>query len=194
MEPIKQHTGQVLPLNRTNIDTDQIIPKQFLTRIERTGFGKFLFYHWRFDDDGNERGDFILNDPAYKDASILLGGENFGCGSSREHAPWALKDYGFQVIIAPSFADIFYSNALKNGLVPIKINQEQVDDWMKAATEAKLTLTVNLKSQLINDHNGHEVRFDIPPYHKEKLINGWDDIALTLQHEDKISLYEEKLL
>src|SRR5699024_931954 len=169
-------------------------PKQFLTRIERTGFGKFLFYHWRFDDDGNERGDFILNDPAYKDASILLGGENFGCGSSREHAPWALKDYGFQVIIAPSFADIFYSNALKNGLVPIKINQEQVDDWMKAATEAKLTLTVNLKSQLINDHNGHEVRFDIPPYHKEKLINGWDDIALTLQHEDKISLYEEKLL
>jgi len=194
LEPIKQHTGQVLPLNRTNIDTDQIIPKQFLTRIERTGFGKFLFYHWRFDDDGNERGDFILNDPAYKDASILLGGENFGCGSSREHAPWALKDYGFQVIIAPSFADIFYSNALKNGLVPIKINQEQVDDWMKAATEAKLTLTVNLKSQLINDHNGHEVRFDIPPYHKEKLINGWDDIALTLQHEDKISLYEEKLL
>src|SRR6476661_1180114 len=127
MEPLRIHTGIVCPLNRTNIDTDQIIPKQFLKRIERTGFGQFLFYHWRFDDDGNKRTEFGLNNPAYRDASILLAGDNFGCGSSREHAPWALLDYGFQVVIAPSFADIFYNNALKNGIIPIKLDQEQVN-------------------------------------------------------------------
>src|SRR5690625_3493004 len=143
LEPIEKHTGQVLPLNRANVDTDQIIPKQFLTRIERTGYGQFLFYHWRFDDDGNPREEFLLNHPKYKEASILLSGENFGCGSSREHAAWALKDYGFRVIVAPSFADIFYNNALKNGLVPVTLEQNQINQWMKQAKEEKLTLTMD---------------------------------------------------
>lgn len=192
MEPIESHTGKVFPLNRANVDTDQIIPKQFLTRIERTGYGQFVFYHWRFDDDGNKRADFLLNAPKYVDSSILLSKENFGCGSSREHAPWALKDYGFSVIIAPSFADIFYNNALKNGLVPIIIDEEQVDKWMDRALNDKLTLSMDLKAQTIRDESGEEVHFDIPQYHKEKLINGWDDIALTLQHEDKIVAYENR--
>ncbi|HLS20638.1 MAG TPA: 3-isopropylmalate dehydratase small subunit [Bacillota bacterium] len=192
MEPIESHTGKVFPLNRANVDTDQIIPKQFLTRIERTGYGQFVFYHWRFDDDGNKRPDFLLNDPNYEDSSILLSKENFGCGSSREHAPWALKDYGFRVVIAPSFADIFYNNSLKNGLVPIVINEEQVDEWMERALNGKLTLSMNLKTQIIRDESGKEVPFDIPKYHKEKLINGWDDIALTLQLEDKIVAYENR--
>ncbi|HLS07151.1 MAG TPA: 3-isopropylmalate dehydratase small subunit [Bacillota bacterium] len=192
MEPIESHTGKVFPLNRANVDTDQIIPKQFLTRIERTGYGQFLFFHWRFDDDGNKRDDFLLNDSKYVDSTILLSQENFGCGSSREHAPWALKDYGFRVIIAPSFADIFYNNSLKNGLVPIVIDKDQVNEWMEQALNDKLTLAMNLKEQIIRDESGQEIHFNIPEYHKEKLINGWDDIALTLQHEEKISMYENR--
>jgi len=192
LEPIEKHTGKVFPLKRANVDTDQIIPKQFLTRIERTGYGQFLFYHWRFDDDGNKRSDFLLNDPAYEDSSILISGENFGCGSSREHAPWSLKDYGFKVIIAPSFADIFYNNALKNGLVPIIINEDQVNEWMDQALNDTLTLSIDLKTQTIRDQDGNEVNFMIPAYHKEKLINGWDDIALTLQHEEKIKAFENR--
>ncbi|HLR40093.1 MAG TPA: 3-isopropylmalate dehydratase small subunit [Virgibacillus sp.] len=191
MEPIQKHQGLVYPLNRANIDTDQIIPKQFLKRIERSGFGQFLFYHWRFDDDGNKRSDFSLNDPAYDNVSVLIAGENFGCGSSREHAPWALLDYGFRVVIAPSFADIFYNNALKNGIIPIQLDQAQLDKWMDLAEKSKLILTVDLINQLIIDADQQEVQFDIPAYHKEKLINGWDDIALTLQHEEKIKAYEE---
>lgn len=191
MEAIEKHTGLVCPLNRANIDTDQIIPKQFLKRIERSGFGQFLFYHWRFDDDGNKRPDFPLNNPKYKDASILLAGDNFGCGSSREHAPWSLLDYGFRVIIAPSFADIFYNNSLKNGIVVVKVDEAQVNKWMKQAEEGTLHLTVDLRSQSIIDEDQHAVHFDIPEYHKQKLINGWDDIALTLQLEDKIAAYEE---
>ncbi|MFD1037504.1 3-isopropylmalate dehydratase small subunit [Virgibacillus byunsanensis] len=190
MEAIQHHKGIVYPLNRTNVDTDQIIPKQFLKRIERTGFGQFLFYHWRFDDDGNKRDDFSLNKKAYDNASIIVAGENFGCGSSREHAPWALLDYGFRVVIAPSFADIFYNNALKNGIIPIQMNGEQVNQWMKRAEEGKLTLAVDLEKQLIVDSAQHEVHFDIPAYHKEKLLNGWDEIALTMQHEEKIAAYE----
>ncbi len=131
MEPFKEHKGIAAPLNRGNVDTDQIIPKQFLKRIERTGFGEFLFFHWRFDDDGNLRDEFVLNQPKYENATILLAGDNFGCGSSREHAPWALEDYGFKVIIAPDFADIFYNNSLKNGILVIKMNEEQVQQWMK---------------------------------------------------------------
>ncbi|SRR5690625_3434064 len=194
MEPIKKHTGIVCPLNRDNVDTDQIIPKQFLKRIERTGFGQFLFYHWRYDDDGNLRPDFAMNDPKYKDATILLTGENFGCGSSREHAPWSLLDYGFRVIIAPSFADIFHNNSLKNGIVPIELDREQIDQWMKQAEESELTLTVDLINQTITDQNQHEVSFHIPDYHRQNLINGWDEIALTLQHEDKIAAYEQRML
>lgn len=192
MEPIKQHKGLVYPLDRANIDTDQIIPKQFLKRIERTGFGQYVFYNWRFDDDGNERKDFSLNEPKYKGASILLAGENFGCGSSREHAPWALLDYGFKVIIAPSFADIFYNNALKNGILPIKMEESQLKEWMQRAETSEFFLDVDLVNQQITDEQGKIVPFDIPSYHKEKLINGWDDIALTLQLEDKIKAYEEK--
>lgn len=191
MEAIQQHKGIVYPLNRSNVDTDQIIPKQFLKRIERTGFGQFLFYHWRFDDDGNKRNDFNLNEERYQGASILVAGENFGCGSSREHAPWALLDYGFHVIIAPSFADIFHSNAMKNGIVPITLDKEQVNKWIDQAENTNLELDVNLKNQCITDTgNGKKVHFEFPVYHKEKLMNGWDDIALTLKHEDKIEAFE----
>ncbi|HLR64293.1 MAG TPA: 3-isopropylmalate dehydratase small subunit [Pseudogracilibacillus sp.] len=194
MEPIKQHKGIVCPIDRSNIDTDQIIPKQFLKRIERTGFGQFLFYHWRFDDDGNKRQDFPLNDEKYNEASILITRDNFGCGSSREHAPWSLLDYGFKVILAPSFADIFYNNSFKNGLVPIKVNEEQIDAWMERAKTGKLQLAVNLETKTITDETGVEVAFDIPEYHRQNLINGWDEIALTLQLEDKITQFEQSKL
>lgn len=190
MKAIKEHTGLVCPLNRANIDTDQIIPKQFLKRIERSGFGQFLFHHWRFDDEGNKR-DFPLNDPKYKDASILLTGDNFGCGSSREHAPWSLLDYGFRVIIAPSFADIFYNNSLKNGIILIKADQDQINKWMEQAEKSNLELTINLENQSIIDGEQHAVHFDFPEYHKQNIINGWDEIALTLLHEDKITAYEK---
>ena len=191
MEAIKKHTGLVYPLDRDNVDTDQIIPKQFLKRIERTGFGKFLFYNWRFDDDGNERTDFSMNDPKYKDASVLVAGDNFGCGSSREHAPWSILDYGFQVVIAPSFADIFYNNSLKNGIVPIILDEGQIKQWQKEAEESELVLTVDLESQIITDGNNNKFSFEIPEYHRQNLINGWDEIALTLQKDDKISAYEK---
>lgn len=193
MEAIRAHTGKVFPLNRTNVDTDQIIPKQFLKRVERTGFGQFLFYHWRFDDDGNKRNDFNLNHEKYADATILLGGENFGCGSSREHAPWSLLDYGFRVIIAPSFADIFYNNSLKNGIIPVKMEENQVNEWMKRAEESALFLKVDLENQQIVDEEKRVVPFPIDNYHKEKLLNGWDDIALTLHHEAKITTFESRL-
>ena len=190
MEAINQHEGLVYALNRENIDTDQIIPKQFLKRIERTGFGEFLFYNWRFHDDGSLREDFSMNDPKYDGASILLAGENFGCGSSREHAPWALEDYGCKVIIAPSFADIFYNNALKNGIILVKLDEEQIKEWQNRSEDGQLSLSVDLQNQTITDESGKVVEFDIPSYHKEKLINGWDDIALTLLMEEKISEFE----
>ncbi|MGM8365024.1 3-isopropylmalate dehydratase small subunit [Virgibacillus sp. W0181] len=190
MEAIQKHTGLVYPLNRSNVDTDQIIPKQFLKRIERTGFGQFVFYHWRFDDNGNKRSDFSMNDKKYENASVLLAGENFGCGSSREHAPWALLDYGFRVIIAPTFADIFYNNSLKNGIILITMEENQIKQWMKQAETGELHLTVDLEKQTITDGNNTEFNFDIPEYHKNKLINGWDDIALTLQYQEQIAAYE----
>lgn len=193
MEAIKQHQGLVFPLNRSNIDTDQIIPKQFLKRIERTGFGQFLFFNWRFDDEGNERADFALNEPKYENSTVLIAGENFGCGSSREHAPWALLDYGFKVIIAPSFADIFYNNSLKNGIIPIKMEEVQLNKWMEQAEAGNLVLDINLQEQTIIDQENLIVPFDIPEYHKEKLINGWDDIALTLLHQEKIEQFENSL-
>lgn len=190
MEAIQVHRGKAVAMNRSNVDTDQIIPKQFLKRIERTGFGQFLFYHWRFDDTGAERPTFELNLPESKGASILVTGENFGCGSSREHAPWALLDYGFRVIIATSFADIFYNNALKNGIIPIKMDEETVSEWMNTAKTGELELTVDLPEQKITVNGGEKVHFDIPAYHKEKLLHGWDDIALTLQLENEISAFE----
>lgn len=191
MEAIKKHTGLVFPLNRDNVDTDQIIPKQFLKRIERTGFGQFLFYNWRFDDDGNERSDFSMNNPKYKGASVLIAGDNFGCGSSREHAPWSILDYGFRVVIAPSFADIFYNNSLKNGIVPIELDEAQIQRWLKEAEESKLVLTIDLETQVITDGNNHEFSFEVPDYHRQNLINGWDEIALTLQKDDQITAYEK---
>src|SRR5690625_2544481 len=147
MEPIQKHTGIVYPMNRTNVDTDQIIPKQFLKRISRQGFGQFVFYNWRYDSKGELREDFPMNQPKYEGTSILVAGENFGCGSSREHAPWSLMDFGFRVIIAPSFADIFYNNSFKNGLVPIIINEDQVEKWQEEAENAELTITVDLEKK-----------------------------------------------
>ncbi|ADU29656.1 3-isopropylmalate dehydratase small subunit [Evansella cellulosilytica] len=190
MEAFKKHSGLVYPLNRANIDTDQIIPKQFLKRIERQGFGQFLFYNWRFHDDGTPRENFTLNDEKYDGASILIAGDNFGCGSSREHAPWALQDYGFKVIIAPSYADIFYSNCVKNGILAIKLPQEETEALINNAEANSYTLTINLADQEIYDDAGFKSTFEVPPYHKEMLINGWDEISVTLTHEDKISQYE----
>ena len=190
MEPLKIHQGLVYPINRSNIDTDQIIPKQFLKRIERSGFGQFLFYHWRFDDEGNLRPDFSLNDPRYKDASIIVAGENFGCGSSREHAPWAIQDFGFKIVIAPSFADIFKNNCVKNGILPIQVSNEQVQYMIRKAESEEYQLTVDLENQVVFDNEGFKVAFEIAPYPKVMLLNGWDEIGVTLTYEEKIAEYE----
>lgn len=192
MEAIKEHKGKVYPLDRDNVDTDQIIPKQFLKRVERTGFGQFVFNNWRFDDEGNRRPDFDLDDEKFDGASVLIAGENFGCGSSREHAPWALLDYGFRVIIAPSFADIFYNNAFKNGIILIKADDAQVKEWMKKSEDGTFSLHIDLEKQEIADDEGTVITFNIPGYHKENLLNGWDDISLTLLLDDKIKAYEDR--
>ncbi|MCP8615757.1 3-isopropylmalate dehydratase small subunit [Salirhabdus salicampi] len=191
MEPIRKHEGLVYPLNRANIDTDQIIPKQFLKRIERQGFGQFLFYNWRFDEQDNLRPEFSLNNPKYNDATILVAGENFGCGSSREHAPWALLDYGFKIIIAPSFADIFFNNCIKNGILPVILSEDGVETLINNAESTSYSITVNLENQTVKDENGFHEQFDISSYQKEMLLNGWDEIAVTLTHEQKIEQYEK---
>lgn len=190
MEPIQKHTGIVYPMNRTNVDTDQIIPKQFLKRISRQGFGQFVFYNWRYDSKGELREDFPMNQPKYEGTSILVAGENFGCGSSREHAPWALQDYGFRVIIAPSYADIFYNNCTKNGILPVKLADEEVQTIIKNAESDKYYLTVNLEAKKAYDNQGFEAVFDLDDYKREMLLNGWDDIAVTLSHADKIDQFE----
>lgn len=190
MEPLRTHTGLVYPLDRTNIDTDQIIPKQFLKRIERSGFGQFLFYNWRFDNEGQPRTDFTLNDEKYKDASIMVAGENFGCGSSREHAPWAIQDFGFKVVIAPSFADIFKNNCVKNGILAIQVSEEQKQQLIKKAENSTYELTIDLENQVVYDNEGFKVQFDIPEYSKQMLLNGWDEIGVTLNYEDKIKQFE----
>lgn len=191
MEPFITHRGIVATLDRVHVDTDQIIPKQFLKRIERTGFGEFLFFDWRYHPDGSSNPAFELNAPRFDGASILLAQDNFGCGSSREHAPWALMDYGFIVLIAPSFADIFYSNCFKNGILPIRLPQEQVDELFSRcdATEG-YELVVDLDAQQISDSDGLSISFEIEEHRKECLLLGLDDIAQTLQHEDKIAAYE----
>ena len=186
MEKFKPVLSIGTPLERPNIDTDQIVPKQFLKLVQRTGFGKFLFYDWRFEPDGNSKKDFVLNDSKYAGSHILITGENFGCGSSREHAAWALKDYGFDVIIAPSFADIFYNNCFKNGILPIAIKKEIVDDLART----KSAIEVDLKNQTIK-YDGKSTHFEIEPSRKKTLLEGLDDIATTLQYEDKIAAYEE---
>ena len=191
MEPFVVHKGIAAPLDRVNVDTDAIIPKQFLKRIERTGFGQFLFYEWRFTPEGEPIPSFVLNLPRYQGASILLARNNFGCGSSREHAPWALLDYGFRAIIAPSFADIFYNNCFKNGILPIKLSEEQVDELFKrTAKHDNYQLTIDLQQQLITDEHGLSYPFEVDEYRRYCLLNGLDDIALTLQYEDKIAAYE----
>ncbi|PYZ94033.1 3-isopropylmalate dehydratase small subunit [Salipaludibacillus keqinensis] len=191
MEPIRKHSGLVYPINRSNIDTDQIIPKQFLKRIERQGFGQFLFYNWRFDNEGNKRKDFSLNDAKYDGASILVAGENFGCGSSREHAPWALQDFGFKVIIASSFADIFYNNCVKNGILPVQLSEQQTKELVEKSEGKSYTLSVDLEKQIVFDSEGFKADFELKNYLREMLLNGWDEIAVTLTHEDRIDAYEK---
>lgn len=192
MKPFVRHTGLVLPLDRSDVDTDQIIPKQFLKRIERTGFGQFLFYDWRFREDGTPNPDFILNFPQYRGASVLLARRNFGCGSSREHAPWALADYGFRALIAPSFADIFYNNSLKNGLLPVRLAEELVDELFRRCQQRPgYQLTIDLDTCLVTDDSGFSASFEIDPFRRRCLLQGLDDIGLTLQHEDKILAYEK---
>jgi 3-isopropylmalate/(R)-2-methylmalate dehydratase small subunit len=191
MRPFTKHTGLVAPMDRSNVDTDQIIPKQFLKRIERTGFGQFLFFDWRFNDDGSDNPEFVLNRPEYAGASVLLSRRNFGCGSSREHAPWALEDYGFRVLIAPSFADIFYNNSFKNGMVPIKFDEAIVEDlFARAAKHPGYKLTVDLENLTITDEFGLSLGFEIDAFRRHCLMNGLDDIGLTLQHEPEIVAYE----
>jgi 3-isopropylmalate/(R)-2-methylmalate dehydratase small subunit len=192
MQPFNLHTGLVAPMDRANVDTDQIIPKQFLKRIERTGFGQFLFFDWRLLDDGSPNPDFELNQPQLRGASILLARRNFGCGSSREHAPWALGDYGFRVIIAPSFADIFYNNCFKNGMLPIRLDDAAVDDlFERTAKYPRYQLTVNLEKQQITDDHGLALSFEVEPFRRHCLLNGLDDIGLTLAHEAKITAFEK---
>ncbi|MDF2721519.1 MAG: isopropylmalate isomerase [Paenibacillus sp.] len=193
MEPFKQHTGLVGPVDRVNVDTDAIIPKQFLKRIERTGFGQFLFFEWRFDEQGNVNPNFDLNKPRYEGASVLISRANFGCGSSREHAPWAIMDYGFQVVIAPSFADIFYNNCFKNGILPIKLSEEQVEElFQRTAANVGYKLNVDLENKTISDSQGLNIAFDLDEHRRQFLLLGLDDIGLTLQHEDLITAYEAK--
>lgn len=193
MEAFSKLTGVVGPVDRVNVDTDAIIPKQFLKRIERTGFGQFLFYEWRFDTEGNVNPEFELNKPRYEGASILISRVNFGCGSSREHAPWAILDYGFRCVIAPSFADIFYNNCFKNGILPIKLSEEQVEElFQRTAKKDGYQLTIDLENKLITDNDGLSIAFDLDEHRRQFLLQGLDDIGLTLQHEDLITAYEQR--
>jgi 3-isopropylmalate/(R)-2-methylmalate dehydratase small subunit len=191
MNSIRIHTGLVAPLDRANVDTDQIIPKQFLKRIERTGFGEFLFYDWRYLPDGQLNPTFVLNEPRYQGASILVAGKNFGCGSSREHAPWALAEYGFRVIIAPSFADIFANNCFKNGMLPIALSETDVAEILsRAQTNNGYQLTADLERQVLEDSQGLSTPFAVGDFQRYCLLEGLDDIALTLRHDDQIKAFE----
>ena len=191
MEKFTKLTGVAAPLPMINVDTDMIIPKQFLKTIKRSGLGKNLFDEMRYDDDGNEIPDFVLNKPAYRNAQILVSGDNFGCGSSREHAPWSLLDFGIRCVIAPSFADIFYNNCFKNGILPIRLPQEDVDKLMADAERgANATVTVDLESQEITGPDGGCIKFEVEEFRKHCLLNGLDDIGLTLQKADAINDFE----
>jgi len=187
MEPFKKVKSIITPLDKINVDTDQIVPKQFLKLVHKSGFGKFLFYNWRYDEKENLKSDFVLNDPKYDDSKILITGDNFGCGSSREHAVWALLDYGFFVIIASSFADIFFSNCFKNGILPISLDQKTVEKLQQEID----AIEVDLEKQIITT-SSEDISFEIDSYKKKILLEGLDDIAQTLQFEDKISEFERK--
>jgi 3-isopropylmalate/(R)-2-methylmalate dehydratase small subunit len=185
------HRGRVAPLDRVNVDTDQIIPKQFLKRIEKTGFGQFLFYDWRFGADGKKRNDFVLDEPRYAGTSILVAGKNFGCGSSREHAVWALADFGFRAVISSSFADIFANNSTKNGFLTVRLGEEETAELMRRASEREdYHLTVDLEKCEVRDDSGFCAKFPIDEFVRHCLLNGLDDIGLTLQHESEIATYE----
>jgi 3-isopropylmalate/(R)-2-methylmalate dehydratase small subunit len=193
MEPFKTLTSLAMPLDRTNVDTDQIIPKQFLKRIERTGYGDFLFFDWRQTPSGEPVKDFVLNDPRYQGAQILVAGKNFGCGSSREHAAWALSDFGFRCVIAPTFADIFFSNAGKNGIVLVRLSEEDVARLLEnAKTIPGYKLTVSLEDQTLRDGQGFEANFEVDPFRRYCLLEGLDDIGLTLRHAAELDTYEKQ--
>jgi 3-isopropylmalate/(R)-2-methylmalate dehydratase small subunit len=193
MEKFTTLTGVAAPLPMINVDTDRIIPKQFLKTIERTGLGKYLFYDLRYDEQGNERPDFVLNKPAYRKAEILIAGDNFGCGSSREHAPWALLDFGIRCVISTSFADIFYNNCFKNGILPIKVTPRELELLMDDANRgANATLTIDLEKQEIRGPDGGVIKFEIDAFRKHCLLNGLDDIGLTMQKESAITAFEKK--
>jgi 3-isopropylmalate/(R)-2-methylmalate dehydratase small subunit len=190
MQPIRIHTGRAVPLLRRDIDTDQIIPKQFLKSIARTGFGRHLFNDWRFDEADRERPEFVLNDPSYAGASILIAGANFGCGSSREHAAWALADYGFRAVIAESFADIFRNNAVTNGILPVVLQEPAVATLAERAAVAGYSVTIDLESRRVTDAQGFQATFAIDDASRHRLLNGLDDIGLILQYEADIRRYE----
>ena len=193
MQSFTIHSGVVATLDRANVDTDQIIPKQFLKTIKRSGLGRHLFDEMRFNRDGSEVEDFVLNKPAYRKASILVAGDNFGCGSSREHAPWALLDFGIKCVISTSFADIFYNNCFKNGILPIKVSKEQLDTLMDDAERgANATLSVDLENQVIQGPDGGEIKFEIDEFKRHCLLNGLDDVGLTMQVNDKIDNFEDQ--
>jgi 3-isopropylmalate/(R)-2-methylmalate dehydratase small subunit len=194
MRPFREHTGIVAPLDRSSVDTDQIIPKQFLKRIERTGYGEFLFYDWRYSGDGKPRADFVLNHPQFAGASILIAGKNFGCGSSREHAAWALSNYGFRVIIAPSFADIFATNAGNNGLLLVTLPEQQIATLLDRAQQASgYELHVSLVEKTVRDDQGFGASFEIDDFRRTCLLEGLDEIGLTLKREPEIAAYENRL-
>ena len=191
MIPFTVHRGRVAPLDRVNVDTDQIIPKQFLKRIERTGFGQFVFYDWRFAADGTKNPDFVLHEPRYEGASILVAGKNFGCGSSREHAVWALADFGFRAVISSSFADIFANNSTKNGFLTVRLSEDEVAQLLQRAQDIDdYHLTIDLEKREVRDEQGFRATFSIDEFIRQCLLNGLDDIALTLQHEPEIVAYE----
>ena len=193
MEPFKTLTSLAAPLDRANVDTDQIIPKQFLKRIERTGYGDFLFFDWRQTPDGEPVADFVINDPRYQGARILIAGKNFGCGSSREHAAWALSDFGFRAVIAPSFADIFFSNAGKNGIVLVRLSEAEVDSLLQNAQNLPdYRLTVSLEAQTVTDGHGFSAKFEFDSFRKFCLIEGLDDIGLTLRHAAALDKFEKQ--
>jgi len=190
--PFTKHEGIVAAIDRVNIDTDQIIPKQFLKRTERTGFGQFLFYDWRFSEDGRPNPDFELNKPRFQGATVLLSRANFCCGSSREHAPWALLDYGFRTIVAPSFADIFYNNCSKNGILPVRLTESEVDELFQRVSERNgYRLKVDLENLTVDDGEGFKAVFSVEPFDRQKLLKGLDDIGYTMQREIEISNYEQ---
>ena len=193
MEPYVNHESIAALMDRSNVDTDQIIPKQFLKKVERSGFGVHLFHDWRYNADGSDNPEFELNKPTFQGAKILVAGDNFGCGSSREHAPWAIADYGFNTIISTSYADIFYNNCFKNGILPIVVSKEELASLMEEVSNNEgVKLSIDLENQTINTPGGTEIKFDIDDFRKENLLKGLDDIGLTLQHEDKITAFETK--